>query len=163
MAFSGPPAPSREIPIDPATQLFRVPWLTWFRDVRTSLNATPSQVPGGKVQLTNQTATIASTPIPTADLAAGLYRVSWYAQVITPAVVSSSFRVTVAWTRNGVAQSVTGTLENGNLTTTFESNGELLIHIDGATPVSFAVAYASNPAAAMVFELNVMLELVSAD
>ena len=163
MAFTGAPTPSREPPIDAQTQLFRDPWLIWFRNLLNSVSAAPTQVPGGKVQLASQSAAIGTTVIPTATLAAGLYRVSYYALVTAAAGVSSSFQVTILWTRNGVVQTWTGVLENGNTTTTFESSGPPLIHIDAGTTISFAVAYASNPAAAMIYEFNLQLDLVSAD
>lgn len=142
--------------------LVRVPWLTFFRGQQELLQAIPRQVIA-PVQLTGQTAAIGTTAIPTETLAEGLYRVSWYGQVTTVAGVSSDFQVTITWTRNGVTQTFTGALNNGNVTTTKESSGQLLIHIDAGTPVSYSVAYNSNPAAAMQYELNVSLELVSED
>lgn len=163
MSFQGAAAPSREEPIDPVTKLFRVPWLTWFRDVRQSLDLAPTQVAGGKVQLTGKTAVIATTPIPAGTLAAGLYRVSYFACVTTAAGVSSDFRVTITWTRGAVTKTWTGVLQNGNTTATYESSGPPLIHIDAGTPISYAVAYNSNPAAAMVYEFNLDLSVVSLD
>ena len=163
MAFIGAPFPSKEAPIDEKTGVFSWRLLRWFTDLRASIDRSSSLVPGGTVQLTGQTAAIGTTAIPTAALAAGLYKVDWYGQVITAAGVTSSFQVTISWTRNGVGQSFTGTLENGNTTATNEADQSLFIHIDASTPVSYAVAYASNPAAAMVYELNITLSLVSQD
>lgn len=163
MSFQGPSAPSREPLIDKLTGLCSEKWLTWFRNVRQSLDSAPTQVTGGKVQLTGQTATIGTTPVPTASLAAGLYAVRWYGQVTSPAGVASSFQVTVSWTTNGVTQTFVGALKNGNTTATNEPSGPALIHIDPATPVSYAIAYVSNPAAAMVFDFDLWLELVSLD
>lgn len=163
MAFAGARFPSDEVPIDPATNKFSWRLLRWFNSLRASVDAAATLVPGGTVQLTGQTATIGTTAIPSGTLAAGLYQVQWYAQVITPAGVASSFQVTISWTRNGVAQSFTGTLKNANTTATNEPDKGLLIHIDAATPVSYAVAYVSNPAAAMVFEFNLALKVVSLD
>ena len=163
MSYIGPRFPSDEPPIDKATGLFNWRYLRWFTAIRSGLDAATTIVPQGVVQLTGQTAAIGTTAIPTPALAAGLYRVEWYGQVLTAAGVSSSFQVTIAWTRNGVAQSFTGTLENGNTTATHEADQSLLIHVDASTPVTYAVAYASNPAAAMVFELNVVLMSVSQD
>lgn len=163
MSFTGPAAPSRELPIDPKTKLFRVPWLTWFRDVRTSVDLASTQVVGGKVQLTNQAASVATTPIPTTTLAAGLYRVTYYGQVVTIAGVASSFQVTITWTRHGITQTFTGALKNGNTTATNEPSGPLLIHIDAGTPVSYAIARTSNPAGAMIYDFDLQLEVVSLD
>lgn len=154
--------PSQEQVLD-KSGLCRVPWLTFFRGQQEVLAAAPQQVTGGKVQEPSKTAAIGTTPIPTGQLVKGLYRIGWYGQVLTPAGVSSSFQVTVSWTRNTVVQSITGTLKNGNTTTTYESVGLPQIHVDAGTPVSYAVAYASNPANAMAYEFNLVLELVSAD
>jgi len=166
MSFQGAPFPSRQAPIDAETQLFTLPLLTWFRNVRQSIDAAPSQVAGGKVQFFGAsalTAAVGTTAIPTGLLAAGLYRVSWYAQVITPAGVSSDFQITISWTRNGVTQTFVGALKNANTTGTNEPSGPVLIHLDASTPVSYAVAYNSNPAAAMAYELSILLESVSED
>lgn len=163
MSFQGPAAPARELPIDPSTKLFRVPWLTWFRDLRQSVDSTPSQVTGGKVQLAAQAASIPTTPIPTDALAPGLYRVSYVASVTTPAGVTSDFTVTITWTTGGVTKIWTGALKNGNTTATYEASGPPLIHVDSSTPVSYAVAYNSNPAAAMAYEFNLVLEEVALD
>jgi hypothetical protein len=154
--------PSQEPALD-KFGLFREKWLTFFRGQQEVLAAAPQTVTGGKVQETGQTAAIGTTPVPTGTLVAGLYRVSWYGQVTTAAGVSSDFQVTVTWTRNGVGQSFTGALTNGNTTATYASEGLPQIHVDAGTPVSYAVAYNSNPAAAMAYELNLVLELVSAD
>lgn len=143
--------------------LVRVPFLTWFRDLKAQAQAATQAVPSGIVRLTGQHASIVTTPIPTASLTAGLYRVSWYLQVTTPAGVSSDTTLTLTWTRNGVTQTFTGATVNGNTTATHDSEGQLLIRIDGNSPVSYAVAYNSNPAGAMVFELALALEIVSAD
>lgn len=163
MSFQGARFPSDEPPIDKSTGLFNWRLLRWFNGLRISVDAASTIVPQGVVQLTAQTATIGTTAIPTGDLAAGLYRVEYYAQVLTAAGVSSSFQVTISWTRNGVAQSEVGTLKNANTTATHEADKGLLVHIDGGTPISYAIAYASNPAAAMVYEFSLALTLVSRD
>lgn len=162
MAFSGPAAPSRE-PLTDKAGLCRLPWLTWFRNVRASLDAAPTQVTGGKVQLTAKTATIGTTPVPTSSLVAGLYRLAYYIAVTTAAGVASDFTVTITWTSGTVTKTWTGVLKNGNTTATYEASGPPLMHVDAGTPVSYAVLYNSNPAAAMQFEFNLQLELVSAD
>lgn len=160
---SGAPFPAQQQPIIQETGLFDVPLLRWFNDLRTSVDAAAATVPDGKVQLTNQTASIGTTAFPTASLAAGLYALQWYLQVTTPAGVSSSAQVTVSWTSNANTPTKVGATNNGNTATTYESNGVALIHIDAASPVSYAIAYASNPAGAMVYEFNAVLMLVSAD
>lgn len=161
MAFQRPSAPVRE-PMTDAQRIIRLPWSIYFRDLRADLDNTAAQVIP-PVQLTGQTATIPTTPFDTPALEAGLYSVAWYGQVLTAAGVSSSFQVTISWTRNGVSQTYVGALKNGNTTATNEANGPPLIHIDASTPISYAVTYASNPGAAMIFEINLVLTQVSAD
>jgi hypothetical protein len=155
--------PAQERHSDAQSGQVRVPWLTYYRDQAAAVASATQIVPDGVVRAEGQTAAIATTAIPTGTLVAGLYRVNWFGVVITAAGVTSSFQVTVTWTNNGVTQTVTGALQNGNLTTTYESAGPALIHLDSGTPVSYAVAYASNPAAAMVYDFYLTLQLVQAD
>lgn len=162
MASTRPAAPVREPMLEGLANLLSLRWSTWFRDLRADVDATPIQIVA-PVQLTGQTASISTTAFETETLAAGLYSVSWYGQVVTPAGVSSSFQITIAWTRHGVTQTFTGALKNGNTTATNEPNGPLLFHIDAATPITYAVSYASNPAAAMVYDLDLVLQQVSQD
>lgn len=158
-----PRIPALEAVTESEPRTMRVPWLTFFRDLVANVAASTQVLPDGVVRLTGQTAAIGTTTIPTGTLVAGLYRLAWYGQVITPAGVSSDFQVTVTWTNNGVTQTKTGTLRNGNLTTTYDADGIDLFHLDAGTPVSYAVSYNSNPAAAMELDLYIALQLVAAD
>lgn len=96
-----------------------------------------------------------------ADQIAGKYRFSCYLQVVTPAGVASSLQVTLTWTYNGVVQTEVFTLLNGNLVTTHQGI-TYTFDIDDAGPVSYTIAYTSNPANAMVFDYSLSLELVKA-
>jgi hypothetical protein len=106
------------------------------------------------------TAGVTITPIG-ADQIAGKYRFSIYLQVVTPAGVSSSLQVTLTWTYNGVVQTEVFGLLNGNLTTTHQGV-VYSFDLDDAGPVSYTIAYASNPANAMVYDYSLSLELVKA-
>lgn len=158
--------PAQEPVTDRESGLMRQPWLTYQRDQAVAVAASTQVLPDGVVRRTGAdviTATVASTPIPTEPLVAGLYRLAWFAVVIVPAGVSSDFQVSVTWTNNGVTQTTTGTLRNGNLTTTYDVDGLDLLHLDAGTAVSYSVAYTSNPAAAMQLDLFLALQLVQAD
>ena len=90
---------------------------------------------------------------------AGLYRVSYYAQIITAAGVSSGLQLTLTWTHEGVAQSETFTNLTGNTTTTHQSQS-LMIEIDPGTTIGYSLTYASNPASAMVYYAVLCAELI---
>lgn len=125
-----------------------VAWLTWLRGIVDGIAAAPEGFE--LLAFEGRTSALPTTAFSTdGDLSAGVYRVSYFVHVGTPAGATSSFQVTVSWTdRRGVSQSFVGTLRNGNLTTTYETDS-LTIAIDAASPITAAVAYASNPANAM--------------
>lgn len=161
MSVNRPAAPVRDALVDVkgeyAGKVTSVSWLTWLRGLVDGIAAAPEGFE--PLVYPNQAAAIVTTAFPTdGDLSAGLYRVGWYGQVITPAGVSSSFQVTLSWTLNGVTQTLTGALMNGNTTTTRECNGAQVIAIDASSPITVAVAYASNPASAMAFNFYAHLE-----
>jgi len=97
-----------------------------------------------------------------ASATAGKYRYSHYLQCVTPGGVSSAFQVTLTWTVNGIVQTQVFGNVNGNLTTTHEG-AEYTIRVDGGSPVSISVTYASNPAGAATYDYSALLELVQAD
>lgn len=116
-------------------------WINWiFQSLIPRVEAAPQVLK--VVDLTAQAAAIPATPIPLPVLAAGQYRVSWYVQITTPASIASATQITIGWTFNGVAQSFVGTLVNGNLTTSYESD-ELFLSIDRATAITYAASYVS--------------------
>lgn len=126
-------------------------WVQWLQDalvarVQTALYLLKT------LSLTGKTAAISATAIPLGTLAAGRYRVAWYARVTTAAGVSSSLTVTLSWTEGAAALSISGAAMTGNTTTTVQS-GVIEIQVDAASAISYATAYASNPATAMVYQL----------
>ncbi len=147
--------PVREPVVESGSWLITNRWRIWLRDLQAQFQSSPSKVL--TVTIPTDTATIATTPIPTASLAAGLYRVTYYQQVLVAAGVSSALTTTLGWTYNSVAQSFSGALMNGNTTATHQSNTQM-IRIDQASPITYAILYASNPAAAMVYSFDIVLE-----
>ena len=132
-------------------------FLIFMRGLNQAVDAAPEGFE--TVAYTTQAAAIPTTAFPTdGDLSAGIYRASWAVKVMTPAGVSSDFQVTISWTWGGVTQQWVGTLRNGNLTTTYDLSSVPLLFCDSATPITFAVAYNSNPAAEMVCAAYFKLE-----
>lgn len=160
MAITRPPLnPGEPISNPDRTPSFK--FLVFMRGLLGQVDAAPATFEPVVEQA--RTSAIGTTAIPTdGDLSAGLYRVSWAAKVVTAAGVSSDFQVTISWTWQGVTQQWVGTLRNGNLTTTYDLSSVPLLYVDAATPITYAVAYNSNPAAAMAFDFFLTLERMAA-
>lgn len=123
----------------------------WFLTLLSKTQAGNTVV--GTVNLTGQSASIATTTVPgAAGLSAGQFQVSYYLRVTTVAGVSSSAVLTLTYTNGAVLQTITSATVNGN-TTTSTANDVLLVKSDAAAGFSYAVTYASNPATVMKFEL----------
>ena len=151
-----PPGSTDGPPMCPTT-----PFLIFMRGLTGAIEDAPQTFE--PVIAEAQTAAIGTTAFPTdGDLSAGVYRVSWAAKVVTVAGVSSDFQVTIAWTWKAITQSWVGTLRNGNLTTTYDLSSVPLLYCDAATPITYAVAYTSNPAAAMAYDFFATLERLGA-
>src|SRR5262245_20575833 len=152
----------RQTPIaEKNTGLISDQWAIYFRDQDASIAASPALVPGGNVVIPQQGGAIGATPIPTGALVAGLYRVTWYLRVTTPAGTSSSVGLSIGWIEGGVACSFAGPPVTGNTNASVQSQ-TFMMHIDPATPLSYAVGYASTPAG-MQYALYLVVELVQAD
>lgn len=134
--------------------------LLWLADQGAAFGTFAAKL-GSGVNLSSQSASIATTAIYSSAIAAGLYRVSYYIQVTRAATTSSDFAFSLAWTNFGVAQSFTGATKNGNTTTTYEI-GTLVFRADENTPISYAVTYNSVGATSMQFYLGATLEKLNA-
>lgn len=132
-------------------------FIRYFESQDNLIGAAASNI--GQASSTSGAASVSTTPITTQAISNGVYRVSWYMEVVTPAGVSSSLDITIAWTSNGVAKSNTSSAITTNLATSFLS-GVLTIHSDGDAPVTYSIGYASNPAAAMLYGAWVVLERI---
>lgn len=108
------------------------------------------------VTLIAQSAAIGVTPIPLPTLPTGLYRLTYYARITTPASVNSSLTVSFAWTESGVSLSASAPAITGNTVTTV-SSASLMILIDGASAISYSTAYVSN-VAGMAYRLSILVE-----
>ncbi|HYC00459.1 MAG TPA: hypothetical protein VEC57_15080 [Candidatus Limnocylindrales bacterium] len=159
MATPRPRIPHGE-PLVDRQGLMRLPWVTWFRGLRTDLDSTP-RAETTPITVTGQSAAIGLTAIPTATLPAGLYLVTAFLRVTTAAGVSSSVTLTITFTSGGVTCTFSGAALTANATNAPQAHTWLL-KIDAATPVSYSTAYVSNPAAAMRYELSIVFQRIDA-
>jgi len=158
VAFDSPSPPYYTPLLQGGTDLISDVWYNFLDQQRRTLD-TSSQALATVSTSTTQNAAIATTPLLTTT-AAGLYRVTWYLRITQAAGVSSSVTVTIAWTESAVALSYSGAAVTGNTTTTTQSDTKL-IRADGATPITYATAYASNPASVMTYRLDLIVERVA--
>lgn len=110
------------------------------------------------VSLTNQTAAIPLTPLNAPDLAAGLYRVTTYTKVMTPASVNSSVTPDIVFTDGADVCTFPGTANTGNTVTSVVTN-TYLVRITEGTPISYQTTYVSN-LAGMAYDLELVLEQI---
>ena len=135
-------------------------WLRWISTLTSVVDASPSR----KVhrRLSGQVAAIGATALAIGSVGAGIWRVSYFARITTPAGVSSSLTVSFGYQTGGVTQSDSGAAIVGNTTATHQF-GTLVIRVDADTPISYSTAYASNPAGAMAYSLDVTAEALALD
>jgi len=141
---------------DPLEGTLTDAWVDWFSRLSETVANAATRV--FSASLTAQAASIAATDISNGALQRGVYRVSYYARITTPASIGSSLDTTISWTDGTVAQSITGGSLTGNTVTTLETF-TYLIHIDGGTPVRYSTVYTSV-GTPMQYRLDVSLELV---
>lgn len=134
-------------------------WRTWFLRLRQSVDLSQSVIRATRLQ--NQSAAVAVTNLDGGTLSAGLYAVSWYLTIVTAAATSSSAQITIAWVDQAQPKSYTAVAMTGNLPSTVQVDQRVLLYSDAASPITFSVAYASVPAAEMVYELRMVLQSVS--
>lgn len=149
--------PTRDALLD-ALKLVTPPWLKRLNQIRDALNTAP-QREIATLELTGKTAAISATAIPANPLVAGYYRVSTFLRVTTAAGVSSSVAVTIAFTSGAVACSYTLSTLNANDVNEPVSDTRVL-KVDSETDIEYSTTYASDPAAAMTYELSIVLERV---
>jgi len=109
------------------------------------------------VELTNQSATIATTAIPLPALTAGLYVMRYYARITVADGVSSSLTVTLGWTESAQALTFSGAAMTGDTVTTVQSN-TIMVQVDANTSLRYSTVYASNTPAKMRYRLSVTVE-----
>lgn len=128
-------------------------WENWLRTIATRVQNAAFTIISSA--LTGQVASIGLTSL--IPLASGLYRVSYRFRVSTAAGVSSSLQFTVTTTEGSVVCTQTSAAYTGNLTTEPRS-GSFLVKADPSSPLQYSVTYASNPAGAMIYDLDLRAE-----
>lgn len=141
--------------------------ITNYNGIATVSSGVPAEL--ATVDLTAQTAAITTTTL-YAVTVAGQFRLSWNAKVTTAAGTSSTLgALTIVYTDpDGVAQTITApaSIAAGTIATTSTANTTaavllglpLLLNCKAATNITYAMAYASNAANAMNYNLHMKLE-----
>lgn len=150
-----PPVPIRNPVLDPATGWFQREIVRFLDTLRVWLSRTAQE--RGTVALEGQAAAVAPTDVPMPETQAGLYRASYSLRVTQAATTSSSTALTVAWTSGGVSCSSNSAAVTGN-TTASETNGVIVMDVDGGTAVVYSLTYASVGATSMQYALDLRLE-----
>lgn len=133
-------------------------WVKYFQNQSDAITDTAQRL--NVTELTAQSASLGATPIAVGALAAGFYRITYYARITQAATTSSSLTVTIGWTDSGLSCSASGAPMTGNTTGTLQS-GSQTFKIDQATPITYATTYASVGATSMQYKLAVILEVMS--
>jgi len=160
MSYQSPPLPTTDPLVDPQRQFRATRALVdWATALSGDVDTAPARL--RTETLTGQTASIGTTAIPVGSLAAGLYRVSWYARITRAATTSSSLTVTIGWVESGITLVSSGAALTGNTTGTVQS-GSLLLRIDAGTPITYSTTYASSGGVTMEYRLDLVVEQVDA-
>lgn len=132
-------------------------WQVWLKTLVDAVES--ASVTVGSASLSAQSAAISTTDALPDTGASGLFRVSWFLRVTTPATTSSSVAVTVGWTSGSVALTSSGAALTGNTTSTYES-GSVTVQADASTAITYATTYSSTGATAMEYALSVSVERI---
>lgn len=130
-------------------------WAQWLRSLSSRAEQAAYAITSAAVALTGQSASIGVTSL--IPLASGLYRVNWAFRVTTIAGVASSLQLSITHTDDGVVCVQNTSTYAGNLTTQPQS-GSFVVKCDASSPLSYSTTYASNPAAAMLYKLDIKVE-----
>ena len=139
-------------------RLLTSPWISWLTDLVQKVDKDATVV--SSVTATAKSASISATTFPRDILAAGLYRIGYFARITTAATTSSSLMVTMAGVNGGVACSVSGAAMTGNTVSTVQS-GNVYLEIDDSTNLTYATTYAWSGATKMVYGLWMSVERVT--
>jgi hypothetical protein len=139
-------------------------WLQWLQDaVIARIQAAP-EILIHNYQLTNQNASLGSTPIPIGNLPAGVYEVECYVRPTTADGVSSSIAVALGWTENALALSrVVATVAGAPDSVLVTANGRIRVLIDAFSPLTYATVYASNTPGQMRYKLQITVKSIGLD
>lgn len=148
----------REQKTGTVTDQITVAFRKWLLTLTDALQVTPQRA--GVVALQNQNASIGATLLTLTAIPAGLYRVTFYARVTTAAGVTSSIALNLGWTESGIALAWAFGALTTNTTSTVGSDSFLLRSDGSPSGITYSATYASNPAGAMRYRLDVVVENV---
>ena len=135
-------------------------WLIWFYEsLVPRVQGAPESVllPAASL-IENQSAAIATTPLPIGDLPAGDYLVSYNARKTTADGAASSLTVTIGWTDiDGTSQIMSGAAMAVDNTITPQSN-TWIVSIANSSPITYATLYSSTTPGNMKYKLEVLVQ-----
>ena len=145
---------------DPTTEKLMLPrvWIDWFTALTLRLDTQTQAL--NTVELSAQQASIGTTAIPLDVLSTGLYRITYYTRITTPATVSSSLIITLGWTDGSVSCTSSGAAVTGNTVSTVQG-GTIMVRNDQASPLTYATTYASVGATPMQYALDILVEQIA--
>lgn len=164
LVLSGPPIDDSVIQLNDQEAARRDPfymalaWIRWFLDVLVPAIQAAPQIKR-TVSIVTQTATIGATSIPLGALAAGIYRIGYYARVTSPDGVASLLTVTLGWTESSQPLTLSGAAMTGDSLTTVQT-GLAVVVVDAASALTYATTYSSNTPAKMQYRLTVVVEQI---
>ena len=132
-------------------------WERWFGAVGMDVADSPARV--SATDLSGQAASIAPTALPIGSISHGVYRISYYARITTPATTSSSLTVAIDWPDSSVSCTFTGAAITGNTTATFQQD-IVTMDVDANGPIQYSTTYASVGATPMAYKLVITCEKV---
>lgn len=151
-------APPIRVPAVDTDRFFTREWRNFLASLQNIAGGTAQILE--EVALVGESASVSTTAITLPAVATGFYRVSIYQTITTADPVSSSLVTTIGWTDNGVAKTfVTTGLTAASAYPTSANDGITRpIHIDNASPITYATAYTSNTPGLMTYALGIIVE-----
>ena len=144
---------------DPQEGMCSQPWADWFTNLMTNQSKSAGAI--ATVQVREQVAAIAATPITTTPLSAGLYQILFYLRLSEVDPVSASIVLTFNFTWNGAVRSiVSGTLGANTLAQTV-GTPEPLIAVDANTQITYSTTVAWGVAGGK-YAIDIVLNEVAA-
>lgn len=135
-----------------------LPWADYFTGLDAQLKSSYQGVGHASTPTGGSTAAIGTTPITNQALAAGLYRISFYLVTLVADNVASSATVTIGWTDHGTTRTLSSPALTAN-SVNAAMTGTLLLRVDNATVITYAVAYSSTGGAPKLqYALDVLME-----
>lgn len=144
-------------PLVDATKNITYRWAIFFDALLQTVNQQPTRIDSVVIEASD--ASIGATGLALGTTSQGLFRVSWFLRIVTPAGVSSSATLAFRGTDGGVNYVQAGAAVTGNTTATVQS-GTFLMRRDQGTALTYEVAYASVGGPAMAFDLQIIVESV---